>query len=279
MELTVTDAAGAVVARAQGQDELYLVHDRSHEEGTVLNLNAPDGSFLVVALDDAMAPALIFLRDGHFAFPIPFGPAAEGYSPCAFTGTRRRSIVRLARHEEIAARRDLALNPYDHAQSTAFPHASANAATRGEACFAARTAIDGEIANDGHGHWPYTSWGIAQNPRAALTVTFGRPVIIDEIALTLRADFPHDSWWRSATINFGNGDTESLALAKTGRRQAFPIKQRQVVQLVLQDLVAADDPSPFPALTRIEAMGVEYAPSSKISEFLDGLDERMGIEN
>ena len=52
--------------------------------------------------------------------------------------------------------------------------------------------------NASHGEYPYQSWGINQDPKAALTVDFGRPVVI-EIRLTLRADFPHDGWWEEAT--------------------------------------------------------------------------------
>jgi hypothetical protein len=170
--------------------------------------------------------------------------------------------VRRASAEGIALRRDLALNPYDHSDSAIFPHAQATAETRGEACFAARTAIDGEIANDRHGCWPYTSWGFPQNPQAALTGEFGREVVIDEIARTLRADYPHDSWWRSARVTFGAGDVVRLALQKTGRRQAFPVAPRRVAHIVLHDLERADDPSPFPGLTRLDATGAERGKAS-----------------
>ena len=63
-----------------------------------------------------------------------------------------------------------------------------NVETRGEAVFAARNAIDGVYENDAHGIWPYQSWGINRDPNAALTLDFGRPVTIDELRLTLRAD-------------------------------------------------------------------------------------------
>ena len=66
--------------------------------------------------------------------------------------------------------------------------------TRGEAVFAARNAVDGIYENGAHGSWPYQSWGINRDPNAALTIDFGRAVTVDEIHLTLRADFPHDSW-------------------------------------------------------------------------------------
>ena len=51
----------------------------------------------------------------------------------------------------------------------------------GEAVFAARNAIDGQKAANDHGKWPWTSWGINRDPNAAMTVAFGRKVVIDEV--------------------------------------------------------------------------------------------------
>ena len=160
--------------------------------------------------------------------------------------------------EEIAARRNLAFNCYDeHGDTGFFPHAHANVETRGEAVFAARNAIDGIYENDAHGIWPYQSWGINRDPNAALTLDFGRPVTIDELRLTLRADFPHDAWWTQATVEFDDGSREVLELKKSAAPQCFAIAPRTVKSLKLFELIKAEDPSPFPALTQIEAWGVE----------------------
>ncbi|PYE86258.1 carbohydrate-binding protein [Pseudoroseicyclus aestuarii] len=257
LELTVLDAGGTVLGSSSAADEVFLVHDGTYPEDCVLTLSAPAGAVVWIVLDDAVAPALLHLPGGRFSYPVP-GPAqADGYSPRAFAGGRHRLQARIARPEEIALRRDLALNPLDHAGSEAFPHAVASVVTRGEAGFAARCAIDGEAANDDHGRWPYTSWGIAEDPNAALTIQFGRPVRIDTVALTLRADFPHDAWWTRASVTFDDGSTEQLTLSKTGARQSFAMTPRTSRQLVLHDLIRAEDPSPFPALTRIEVLGVD----------------------
>ena len=82
---------------------------------------------------------------------------------------------------------------------------------------------------------------------------------VDELRLTLRADFPHDSWWTKATVRFGDGSEEVLSLEKTAAPQSFPITPRTVTELTLCELIKADDPSPFPALTQIEAWGAEAA--------------------
>ena len=129
--------------------------------------------------------------------------------------------------------------------------------TRGEAVFAARNAVDGIYENDAHGTWPYQSWGINRDPNAALTIEFGRSVTVDELRLTLRADFPHDSYWTQATVAFDDGSREVLQLTKTAAPQVFALAPRTVQSLKLFELKKADDASPFPALTQIEVWGTE----------------------
>lgn len=260
MELTlkVVDVAGEVRAEAKGVEETYLVYRDSYDEGDQVVVEASEPGYLVLALDDAMSPAIVYIKGGTYALAVPFGSKRVPYSPRAFDGRNHRLCVRKARAEEIAPRRNLALNPWDdHANCSLFPHAKANVETRGEAVFAARNAIDGEKANDDHGFWPYTSWGINRDPEAALTLDFGRPVKIDEIVLYLRADFPHDSWWERASVTFSNGETACLSLIKSGAAQCFPVREQTVEWIKLHSLIKADDPSPFPALTQIEVWGRE----------------------
>lgn len=83
----------------------------------------------------------------------------------------------------------------------------------------------------GRGSALCTTAAINRDPNAALTVSFGRPVVVDEIRLTLRADFPHDSWWTEATVRFDDGGSEILSLLKTAEQQAFAISPRTVTAL------------------------------------------------
>ena len=160
--------------------------------------------------------------------------------------------------EEIAARRNLAYNPYDeHGDTGFYPHASANVETRGEAVFAARNAIDGIFENSAHGEYPYQSWGINRDPNAALTLDFGREVLLDELRITERADFPHDNYWVKATVEFSDGSTLDIPLVKSAKPQSVAFEPKRVRSLVLKDLIQAEGTSPFPALTQIEAFGTE----------------------
>ncbi|WP_440409222.1 carbohydrate-binding protein [Neorhizobium petrolearium] len=262
MELTlkVLGLNGTVLASATGKDEVFLVYRQDYQEGDQIVVMASEPGHVVLALDDTIGSAAAYLKGPSYSLKVPFGDKRACYSPRAFQGDIHRLHVRKARPDEIASRRNLALNPWDdHANTTLFPHAKANAETRGEAVFAARNVIDGEKANDNHGFWPYTSWGINRNPEATLTVGFGRPVWIDELVFYLRADFPHDSWWKKASITFSNGETTCFPLAKSGAAQSFSVRPRTVEWIRLHSLVKAEDPSFFPALTQIEVWGRDVA--------------------
>lgn len=90
-----------------------------------------------------------------------------------------------------------------------------------------------------------------------LTIEFGRPVTVDELRLTLRADFPHDSYWTQATVAFDDGSREVLQLTKTAAPQVFALAPRTVQSLKLFELKKAANASPFPALTQIEVWGTD----------------------
>ena len=239
------------LAQLGGNALIELLHHENTEGAE--RLQEDDGQMGVVQVPGAHHHEL-----GHHVSLPRHREQAITYSPKSFAGACHIIRARFATPEEIAARRNLAYNPYDeHGDTGFFPHAHANVETRGEAVFAARNAIDGVYENDAHGIWPYQSWGINRDPNAALTLDFGRPVTIDELRLTLRADFPHDAWWTQATVEFDDGSREVLELKKSAAPQCFAIAPRTVKSLKLFELIKAEDPSPFPALTQIEAWGVE----------------------
>ena len=259
IKLKILDADGRVLLTAPEAEQVRLVYANTYKPGdrVALEIGTP-GQYCVIQFEDTMPPALVYVEKREINFAIPFGERATVYNPKSFLGDCHIVRARLASAQEIAEVRNLAFNPYDaHGETGFYPHATANVETRGEAVFAARNAIDGVYENDAHGTWPYQSWGINRDPNAALTLYFGRPVTLEEIRLTLRADFPHDSWWTAATVRFDDGSAERLSLRKEAGPQRFPIAPRTVTALTLCELQKADDPSPFPALTQIEAWGRE----------------------
>ncbi|MDO1582862.1 carbohydrate-binding protein [Rhizobium oryzicola] len=256
--LKVVDAAGQVKAESSAEDELFLVYRGEYEEGDRLLVSASEAAHVYLLLDTGLMPGIVYLKESPFSLAIPFGEKRMPYAQQAFLGTLHRLHVRVANPSEVAARRNLAFNPFDqHGNEQLFPHAVANVETRGESQFAARNAIDGEKATFDHGTWPFTSWGINKDPNAELTVHFGRPVLVDELVIYLRADFPHDAWWNEASITFSDSDTMRLDLVKSGAAQRFAVAEKKVEWLRIHSMKKADDPSPYPALSQIEAWGRE----------------------
>lgn len=255
--LSIIDGHGNTVRSSDGQDEAFLVARHTYREGDRICVSAAETPCHVeLCLDAAMPAAQVYLTANPFTFVVPFGARRKAYPPLAFSGDLKRLFCRRLSKPEIASRRKLSFNPYDdHGEPGAFPHAFANVETRGEAVFAARNAIDGEKANTDHGLWPFTSWGINRDPEASLTIDFGRTVLIDEVALYLRADFPHDAWWERVSVAFSDGESLQFPLVKSGAAQVFPFAPRPSRWMRLFDLVKADDPSPFPALTQVEVFG------------------------
>ncbi len=259
MKIEVRDRQGTVKAAAEGEQEAILAWEGAYEEGDVIAAAVTQApGFYVIRVDDAVDEGLVYLTETEWRFLIPFEEKKTSYNPKAFTGERHYLTIRGARGEELSVRRNLARNPLDqHGDPGCYPHASANVETRGEAVFAARNAIDGIKANRSHGSWPYESWGINRQDDAMLTLSFGRPVDIDEIVLYTRADFPHDNWWEQATITFSDGSSELLRMEKQTEPHRFAIRRQGISELSLGALKKADDPSPFPALTQIEVYGTE----------------------
>lgn len=261
LKLTILSADGAICSTVVGKNTVSLLYQAAYRSGDTIHLenDSPGcGWYAVIQLEDSLAPTLVYLPKGGLTYRIPEEAERIVFSPKAFSGEKHLVRARFATPEELAARRNLAFNCYDrHGSNGFYPHSSANVETRGEVVFASYNAIDGVYENSSHGGWPYQSWGINRDPNAALRLEFGRPVCLDEQRLTLRADFPHDSWWTSAAVEFSDGSREVLSLRKSAIPQCFAITQRTVTWLLLTELIKAEDESPFPALTQLEAWGTE----------------------
>lgn len=258
--LKIKDKSGAVLAETTHENYAQLVYEASYNEGDIIVLECTEkSSYIKLMLDDTMADTFAFLKDGTYNLTVPFGEACQGYCAKSFTGERHFLSARYATKHEIALRKNLAFNPFDNSKNaTLFPHAIANVETRGEAVFAARNAINGNTANQGHGVWPFESWGIQRREDAEFVVEFGREVLVDGIGITIRCDFPHDNWWHTVTVEFSDGSTETLQLEKTCLPQSFNVAARKVLSAKLCHMKKDEtDESPFPALTAIEYYGTE----------------------
>lgn len=255
--IKIIDSAGNVKFSDSAEDFASLVVREAYIEGDRILVEVSEKGFVQLQLDEVLGESLVYLTES-ICYSVPFGERRYNLPPKAFDGTLHYLSVRSAEPELIGSYRNLALNRCDqHGIRGMYPHASANVETRGESVFFAGNAIDGVLENRGHGCWPFASWGINRQADAELTVDFGREVSINKVAVTIRADFPHDSWWKQATLRFSDGSEERLPLEKTRFRQVFCIEKRRAAWVKFGSCVKAADPSPFPALTQLEVYGTE----------------------
>lgn len=262
LRLTIYNAQHELQAQCEDARDISYVYESAYQPGDYIQVDWDEApGFLNIWLEDTLPPALVYLPQSRLRYPIPSEAERVILSPKSFSGNRQLIRLCVAEAEELEETRNLALNPYDsHHNTDCFPHAQANVETRGEMWFAARNAIDGCHENHGHGAWPYQSWGINRDPNAAMTLDFGRDVLVEGFAFTLRADFPHDAWWEQVSLILegeNEADSEELVfhLEKSDQPQYRSIEARKLRRCTLCKLIKADDPSPFPALTQLEVWG------------------------
>ena len=198
----------------------------------------------------------VYCPDGALLFQLP--PAEMDARPPEIRQANPLVVtVRPATQEEVRAYRNLAINPLDQRGTTSFfPHATSNSECRNEAVFAARNAIDGESRNQGHGAWPFQSWG--PDPREDLwwEVDFGRSVSVDKAVLSIRADFPHDRAWTSGVLEFSDGTTVTLALKAEAAPQSFSFPRRTTTRMRIHQL-RQPQPLGWCGFTEVEVWGRE----------------------
>lgn len=250
-----------IIKERSHSTETYLgLKRREYAEGEVVELILDEANqFVWVQVDEAIEPSLIYLTEKTWEFPIILDERLRlAYSPKIFTGDRHYIRAWLPTEKEIHSYRNLTRNAHDQKDVTnAYPHAFANVETRNDSTFFARNAIDGVLANEDHGAYPYQSWGINQNKDAEITIDFGREVEIDKLALVLRGDYPHDSFWTQITVVFSDGEEKILETTNQLDRQYFNLPLTKTKNITLKKLIKNEDESPFPALTQFEAYGKE----------------------
>ena len=256
LTIRIVDRHDTCKAQVSGPNDVELYYQGYYENGDRILVTADEGPHLWFQPDRALDAAQLYLASPSFTYAIPTGEARCAYPPQAFSGYRHVISARTA--HVSGAYRNLALNPADqNGRTTVYPHVSANAETRGESVFEARNVIDGLRLNTSHGEWPFQSWGVDIAEDACVTLAFGRPVTIDKTALTIRADFPHDSYWTEGTFTLSDGAMITAPLSKSAGRQWIDLGGHTVEWIRLSNLVKADDPSPFPALVEWEVYGRE----------------------
>lgn len=256
INLKILNESGNVQAEVNGVNEVNLVYLSRYQEGDKIVLEVDEtNTFYYVQFDDAKGSSMVYLT-GKVEYVIPFDEKSINVSPKVFVGERHVLWVKKAFAEETMNYRNLSENVWDqHGEVNCYPHASANVETRGESVFAALNAIDGVTVSESHGAWPFESWGINRRDDATWKLEFGRLIEMNKLIVYTRADFPHDNWWEKMTVTFSDGSKEVLELVKGGEAQIFEIHKENIEWLEISELIKADDPSPFPALTQLQVYG------------------------
>ena len=164
-----------------------------------------------------------------------------------------------SRLSPVGPYRNLALNPGDTQEpAVTYPHATSNSVCRNELCFAAKNVIDGSTANRGHGP-KYPSWGPDKRTDLWLKIDFGQPVEVNKAVIYIRADFPHDAYWKTGLIEFSDGSKEKISFQKTAAPQEFGFAPRRIEWLRITELVQ-DEPLGWCGFTEVEVWGRQLRP-------------------
>jgi len=268
--IELQDSTGTSVATSQTYSAsskaalATLVIDREYQPGDRLVFSGPQR--FAVRVDETISECLIYNPGNSqekVIYEIPYGRAeaqtGSAYSPESFAGKSHRILLRTLTKQETTSYRNLALNPCDLLTAgdrapKFYPHASSNSVSRSLFDFEARNAIDGATMNGHHGVWPYQSWGPQLRTDIWWKVDFGRAVELDKVRLMIRADFPHDSYWKSLDLEFSDGSKVPLQISSSAAFQDFSFPKRKVSWLRIANVVP-EDPTKWCALIEIEAWG------------------------
>lgn len=259
LKITISDRIGNIKIVKVGIDSLVLNWDKTYGFEDILTIELEANSFVEVDINQHLKPSIIYTPSGTITYQIPVGYKTKAYHPDAFKLNRQVIRIKKVDTKLLDSRRNLALNALDKRWSTGYyPHAEANVVTRDEPWFEGKNAIDGHIVVDGHGAWPYQSWGGGLRDDLEFTLNFGRDVLIDEVIIYLRADLrdDHDINWESGVIECSNGFQLPIELIMTGKGQSFQFEAQKVNWIKLKEL-KREVSAAFTALAQIEVFGVD----------------------
>ncbi|MEE1048252.1 MAG: hypothetical protein U0M60_12615, partial [Clostridia bacterium] len=255
LELKIVNKNGDELLYQKGES-IKAEYFSTYNEGDKIVLKTKMCDFVEVKFDETMPESIVFVPGSGFEFEIPFGGLMAGYSPDAFSGEKH--IISAKEADEYAYEaRNIALNSHDRrGQKKYYPHVYANLVTREAPCFFERNAIDGVCDNSCHGDYPYHSWAAGAREDMEYYIDFGSEVEVEKLVFFLRADFPHDTYWRSLTVEFSDGTREVVDFVKTADGQELILPEPKITKIVhLTDFKQAEYPFSWAALSQVEVYG------------------------
>lgn len=254
MKCILKDVNGDIVAQYCG-DGIDATYDGEYKSGYRFEVTT-DCDFIKVSFDESQKESIVYVPNHKFEYAVPFGAELAAYDAESWKDNSHRIKVESVGDEAFSVR-NIALNSIDRTDGTRiYPHAAANLVTRNEPCFEARNAIDGVIANDSHGDYPYHSWAGGAREDLIYTIDFGTDVQVEKLVFYLRADFPHDTYWRSLDIEFSDGEIVSAEFKETAEGQCVELDEPKVTKTItLKNFKQAVHPLSWAAMSQIEVIG------------------------
>jgi len=256
LELKIISADGK--EKFYGKDTIIeTIYNGEFSEGDKIVIHKTDCEYLSVKLDESLKESIIFSPLSTIEFPIPFGGVKDGYSEDIFGGNNHKISVYEPDDEVKYGYRNIALNSHDiRGQKKYYPHAYANLVTRDAVCFYERNAIDGVTENKGHGSFPFHSWAGGAREDLEYYIDFGTPVQVDKLVFYLRADFPHDTYWKSLDVEFDDKTIMTADFIKTEKGQELILESPKTTRIVhLTNFKQAEIPFSWAALSQVEVYG------------------------
>ena len=256
MKLRILDKNNNELFVKQGL-KIDCTYESEYSAGDKIYISANNCYFFKIQLDSALKETVVYAPSGSFEYRIPIEVLERIYEEGAFAGTEHRIRVSEATDEEAYGERNISLNPYDlQGQKRCYPHAYANYVTRGEPCFFERNAIDGVLENKGHGNFPYHSWAGGARDDLEYYVDFGTEVEVEKLVFYLRADFPHDTYWKNIDIEFSDGEIVTANFEGVADGQEVVLKEKKITRTIhLTNFIQAVFPLSWAALSQIEVYG------------------------
>ena len=256
IELSIVNKDGQILYDCK-ENSIDITYNAEYAEGDKIIIRKKDTDYIALKLDEYLAESIIYSESGTIVFEIPFGDLKRGYDKNAFAGNTHRIKVYEPDDDVKYGLRNIALNAYDkRGQKKYYPHAYANLVTREDVCFFERNAIDGVKENKGHGEYPYHSWAGGAREDLEYYIDFGTDVEVEKLIFYLRADFPHDTYWRAVDVQFDDGTAETADFVKTSDGQELILKEKKVTRIIhLTNFKQAELPFSWAALSQIEVYG------------------------
>ncbi len=252
-------------------DNIDVIYDSLYKEGDTFFVTC-DTDFVSVSFDESQVQSIVYVPEHEFSYTVPMsGDAPDAYDKASWEKPSHKIVVSSISDEDALSTRNIALNSVDFTDNIrTFPHAWANFVTRGAAMFEAKNAIDGVCDNSSHGIFPYHSWAAGAREDMIYTLDFGREVEIEKLIFYLRADFPHDTYWKSLNVEFDDGEKAHAEFVMTADGQELVLSEpKKTSKITLVDFKQISEPLSWAALSQIEVIG----------KYIKKENEKMEIRN